>query len=222
MKTKICLMAMLLMAIVSLNVNAQRTAISATAGTQGLGLELKYSPVPEYGIHGGFSILPVNTSFAFTAKSTPSNVDLKADFQNAHLMFDWHPFQHAEGIRKFMLSAGGGYFWKNTGTAVITSSETYKYGDIVIGPGDAGQLNGKVKWQRISPYAGIGFESAIPDTKFNLGFVLGLYYLGKPETSLTGTKLVSVDDANQEQFRKNLTDYRFLPVIQLNLNYSLN
>lgn len=227
MNKKNGLLALLLASVFGLNTSAQTAAVSATAGTQGLGLDLKYSPRPSYGIRTGFSILPINTSFVFTTQSTPSDVDLKADFQNAHVAVDWHPFSFDEntsygrGFHKFILSAGMGYFWKNTGTAVITSKDKYQYGDIVIGPDDTGELTGKVKWHKLAPYAGLGFESAIPKTKFNVGFTLGTYYLGKPETNLTGTKLVSVDDANQQQFSKNMEDYRFLPVIQLNLNYSL-
>lgn len=222
MKTKIALLALLL-ALPGLQASAQRTALAATAGTQGVGMDIKYYPVPQYDIRTGFSILPVKTSFVFTAQGNRSDADVKADFQNAHLALDWHPFVKGkgEGYHKFLLSAGLGYFWKNTGTAVITSRETYRYGDIVIAPEDAGQLTGKVNWHRVAPYAGFGFESAIPKTKFNIGFVAGAYYLGQPETNLTGTKLVSVDQANQDQLHSNVSDYRFLPVIQLNLNYTL-
>ena len=203
------------------SVKAQTKTISASLGTQGAGLEFKYAPAADYGLHAGFSILPFKTGFAYTAQSTPSDVDLKVDFQNAHLIFDWHPFVSSKGFSSFLLSGGAGYFWKNTGTAVITTRETYKYGDIIITPESAGQLIGKVSWTRISPYFGIGFENPRPSKRFNLGFAAGVYYLGKPKTTLTGTKLISVDDKNNEQFSRNLDSYRFLPVLQLNLNYSL-
>lgn len=222
MKNKISLIALSLVTFLGLNVNAQKTAVAVTAGTQGAGVDLKYSPAPNYGIRLGGSILPFKTDFVFTTGSTPADVDLKADFQNAHVIFDWHPFRHGQGFRKFMLSAGAGYFWKNKGRAILKTQDTYAYGDIVIGPDDAGELIGEVRWKQVAPYAGIGFESAIPTTKFNMGFSLGAYYLGEPATRLTGTKLVSVDGDNQAQFHQNMKDYRFLPVIQLNFNYALN
>jgi hypothetical protein len=222
MKKRVCLIALSAIAMFSLKVSAQLTTVSATGGTQGGGLDVKYSPIPDYGVRAGFSILPVNTSFNFTAQSRSSGADVKVNFQNAHLMFDWHPFNHPGGYGKFILTAGGGYFWKNSGTAVITSTGSYNYGDIVVTPQNAGHLNGTVTWRRVAPYGGIGFESAVPQTRFNIGFALGTYYLGSPKTNLTGTSLVSVSDANQAQFQKNLENYRFLPVVQLNLNYSFN
>lgn len=222
MKKNITLITLSLLGMLSRPVSAQRTTVSATAGTQGFGLDVKYAPVPDYGIRAGFDILPFKTSFAFTTQSTPSDVDLKAEFQNAHLMVDWHPFRSAAGLRKFLLSAGAGYFWKSQGTAVITPKQSYKYGDIVIGPGDAGELTGELNWKKFAPYAGLGFESALPRSRFNIGFALGAYYLGRPETSLVGSKLIAVDQANQDQLNSNMKDYRFLPVVQLNLNYTLN
>lgn len=222
MRNKSSLIALLLVASCYLNVSAQRSSATLNLGTQGVGAEYRYSPEPSYSVHGGVSILPFNTNFTFTTQSTPSEVDMKVNFQNVHALFDWHPFRNQYGYRDFLLSAGAGYFWKNGGTAVITSTETYKYGDISIPGSEAGQLNGKVSWKKIAPYFGIGFENPQPEKKFNLGFALGVYYLGQPNTNLTGTNLVSVNEANQAQFNQNLHNYRFLPVIQLNLNYSLD
>ena len=219
---KNCYYAIAMFMALGFKANAQKlTTVSATVGTQGFGLDVKHSPTPEYGLRAGFSILPISVGFGFTAQSTPSDVDVDADLQNAHLIFDWHPFAKADGFRKFMVSGGAGYFWKSRGTAVITPNETYSYGDIIIPPGEAGNLTGTIKWAKLAPYAGIGFESAVPKSNFNFNFTLGAYYMGRPETSLTGTGLVSVDEANERQLSENLKDYRFLPVIQLGINYTL-
>jgi hypothetical protein len=221
--------------LVGVRVNAQQdtTAVDSTkrsiyyasahASTQGIGLEFKYSPEAQFNFRAGFSMLPLKTDGVYSVKSEPTDINLKAEFSNAHLMFDWHPFIKTQNFAsKLILTAGAGYFWKAKGDAVISYRGTYNYGDMPISSEELGQLIGAVKWNKVAPYAGFGFENAFPKHKFNMGFALGTYYMGKPDVHLTGTKLLTKNNQNEEQLRKNMSGYRFLPVLQINFNYSLN
>ena len=234
MKRRITLLFMSFFLFVGTQVNAQVTNMSidsalrnqfyitAHAGTQGVGLELKFAPVPDFKIRGGASILPVELSTVYSVRKQPTHLDLDAKFSNAHLMFDWHPFINEKSLsRKVIVTAGAGYFWKAQGDAVVTYNGVYNYGDIEIPSEDLGQLIGNVKWNKIAPYAGIGFENPFPTKKINVGFAVGAYYMGKPDVSLTGTKFLSRNESNEEQFGKNMSGYRLLPVIQVNLNFAL-
>jgi hypothetical protein len=196
--------------------------ISAHVSTQGLGLELKLSPKPEYNIRVGASILPFEFNTVYTVSSQPTDVDMKADFANAHLMFDWHPFLNENSLsRKVVITAGAAYFWKAQGDAVVSYRGVYNYGDIQIPSEDLGQLFGTVKWNKVAPYLGFGFENAFPSRKFNIGFAVGAYYMGAPDVSLTGTKFLVRNNANEAQFRDNMSYYQVMPVVQINLNFAL-
>jgi len=197
--------------------------ISAHAGTQGLGLNLKFAPVPAFKIRAGASILPIEISSVYSVRKQPTNLDLNAKFSNAHLMFDWHPFINENSFsRKVIVTAGAGYFWEAQGDAVVTYNGVYNYGDIQIPSDDLGQLIGNVTWNQIAPYAGIGFENPFPAKRVNVGFAVGAYYMGKPDATLTGTKFLSANQSNEAQFEKNMSGYKLLPVIQVNLNIRLN
>jgi len=196
--------------------------LSATLSTQGAGADIKFSPTAEFGIRTGISILPFNWQTVYTGRSKPTDLHLDADFANTHLMFDWHPFLGGYKLsEKIVVTAGGAYWWKDKGTATISYQGTYKYGDIEIDREDLGVLKGTVQWKKITPYLGFGFENVFPSHKFNLGFAIGTYYMGKPDAILTGTKMLAANTSNSEQFEKNMSYYRFLPIVQINLNFSL-
>ena len=235
MKRRITLLFMCFFLFVGTQVNAQVTNmsidsalrnqfyISAHAGTQGLGLELKFAPVATFKIRAGASILPVELSTVYTVRQQPTNLNLDAAFSNAHLMFDYHPFINEKSLsRKVIVTAGAGYFWEAKGDAVVTYNGVYNYGEIQIPSEDLGQLIGNVNWNKVAPYLGIGFENPFPANRFNVGFAVGAYYMGKPDVSLTGTKFLSANQSNEEQFRKNMSGYQLLPVVQINLNFRLN
>ncbi|SEA66491.1 hypothetical protein [Pedobacter hartonius] len=197
-------------------------SVSATAGTQGIGADVKVNLSQPFGVRAGVSILPFNWQTVYTGRSEPTNLKLDADFANAHLMFDWHPStDHDNILDKFILTVGGAYWWKDKGTAVITYNGIYKYGDIEIPSDQLGELQGKVQWNKVTPYIGVGLDDIFSARTFDFGFSIGTYYMGKPDASLTGTKLLAANTSNSEQFAKNLSYYRFLPVVQLNFNIHL-
>jgi hypothetical protein len=198
-------------------------SITATVATQGLGLDLKFAPVPAFKIRGGASILPLELSTVYSVRTEPTDLDLEADFANAHLMFDWHPFINEKSLsRKVIVTAGAAYFWKAQGDAVVSYRGVYNYGDIQIPSEDLGQLVGNVKWNKVAPYLGIGFENPFPSKKLNIGFAVGAYYMGEPDVSLTGTKFLVRNESNEAQFKENMSGYSLLPVVQININFALN
>jgi len=233
MKRTITILSLSLLLALGTQVNAQSTAtidsaarskvtISATVATQGVGLDLKYAPTPQFAVRVGASILPISGGGVYKVRSEPTDVDFDVNFANAHLMFDWHPFLKETGLsRKVVVTAGAAYFWEAKGDVVVSYRGTYKYGDILIPSSDLGQLYGSVEWKKVAPYLGFGFENVFPSKKFNVGFAVGTYYLGEPDATLTGTNYLSQNTSNQQQLQKNMSYYRFMPVLQINLNFGL-
>jgi hypothetical protein len=51
---------------------------------------------------------------------------------------------------------------------------------------------------------------------------LGLMYLSQPKATVTGTARLQDNAAMANQINKNISDYRYLPMFQLIINYKLN
>jgi hypothetical protein len=233
MKKTTTILSLFLLFAVLTQVNAQsvnttdsdhrsKVTLSVTAATQGVGLDVKFAPTPQFAVRVGASILPISGGGVYKVRSEPTDVDFDVNFANAHLMFDWHPFLKETGLsRKVVVTAGAGYFWEAKGDVVVSYRGTYKYGDILIPSSDLGQLYGSVEWKKVAPYLGFGFENVFPSKKFNVGFAVGTYYLGEPDATLTGTNYLSQNSSNSEQLQKNMSYYRFMPVLQVNLNFGL-
>jgi hypothetical protein len=233
MKKTITILSLSLLLAFVTRVNAQssvttdsttrsKVTLSATIATQGVGLDVKFAPIPQFAVRVGASILPIKGGGVYKVRNEPTDVDFDVKFANAHLMFDWHPFLKETGLsRKVVVTAGAGYFWEAKGDVVVSYRGTYKYGDILIPSSDLGQLYGSVEWKKVAPYLGFGFENVFPSKKFNVGFAVGTYYLGEPDATLTGTNYLSQNSSNQQQLQKNMSYYRFMPVLQVNLNFGL-
>ena len=233
MKKTITILSLSLLLAFVTRVNAQssvttdsttrsKVTLSATIATQGVGLDVKFAPIPQFAVRVGASILPIKGGGVYKVRNEPTDVDFDVKFANAHLMFDWHPLLKETGLsRKVVVTAGAGYFWEAKGDVVVSYRGTYKYGDILIPSSDLGQLYGSVEWKKVAPYLGFGFENVFPSKKFNVGFAVGTYYLGEPDATLTGTNYLSQNSSNQQQLQKNMSYYRFMPVLQVNLNFGL-
>jgi hypothetical protein len=227
MKQKFTLFLLCVFLLMGLQVNAQsvfsKSFVSGHLSTQGIGLEYKFSPEPAYNVRIGASILPFKYSAIYSARDERTNLDLDVNLGNIHTMFDWHPFfEETNFAQKLVATVGAAYFWQAKGNAVVSYRGTYNYGDIEIPSDELGQLYGSVEWNKVAPYLGIGIENPLPTKNFNIGFAIGTYYMGSPDVTLTGTKYLSKNQSNEEQFRKNMSSYRFLPVVQINFNYAIN
>ena len=187
------------------------------AGTQGVGADFRYGFLPRLSARLGGGITPVNMPNAFQVNDFKSQVDLKVNFTNVHLIADFQPF----GGSGFRLAFGAGYFIKAKTQADITPTANNQFGNITYTPADLGVLHMTADWQGIAPYLGLGFFRAFPSNFFNMNFDLGTYYLTAPQTTIVATKALSPNDDNNAQLQKNLSTYRWLPVLQFNFNFRL-
>jgi len=224
MLSKASLVYLALTSLSASQVFAQQSSlfISPHVSTQGLGLELKFAPQPGMNFRTGASILDFHFNTDYTVREQPADAAVNVDLANAHLMFDVHPFIKSNSFaQKFLLSAGAAYFWKDGGNALATYPGDYTYEVFTIPSEMVGELYGEVHWNKISPYFGLGFENPLPKKRINVGFALGAYYFGQPDVEVTGTKFLEDTESDEAEFREHVSRYRFLPVVQINLNIGL-
>lgn len=191
-------------------------SINIHGGSQGVGIELKYNFYKKLSARLGASIIPVEVKNVLSLEDVDTDNNLAAKFTNIHLMFDYPLI--GQGFR---FVAGGAYFLKAKGTLDATAKEEAGFGDVTYTPEQLGTLTANIDWKGFAPYAGFAFFRAFPKKRFNVTLDMGTYYLTEPKTKFTSTGMLTVDDKSQKQFQSNMSEYRWLPVLQLNFNFKL-
>jgi hypothetical protein len=221
-KLFLCCLSLFLFSVTQVIAQRSQFYISPHGGTQGLGLDFKFAPRAGFNLRAGASVLPFHFNTSYTVRSEPADAEVDVDFHNAHFFFDVHPFIKSDAFaQKFLLTAGAAYFWKAEGNAVATYSGDYTYEGYTVPEEMIGELYGSVRWNKLTPFFGFGFENPFPKKRVNIGFALGAYYMGKPEVEVTGTKFLMDAESDEAEFRENVSRFQFLPVLQINLNIAL-
>lgn len=199
-------------------VDKDKLALQINAGTQGGGAELKYGLTNRLAVRLGAAAAPFKANTDINIDGFKTNSSQRVDFTNAHLLLDVKPFGNASWFR---VVGGAAYFFNAKGNVVMTPTGDYSFGGYNLKGSEIGTLTMDVTWKGIAPYLGIGLFRSFPNKFFNINLDLGTYYLTAPSTHIVGTKLLVDNNQLEPQFNKNLKDYRWLPVLQLNFNFRL-
>jgi hypothetical protein len=190
-------------------------AVDVKVGSLGVGADLSRSIIPRVlNFRAGASFF--NYSTDFDEKGINYNADLKLGA--VPIAVDVFPFKN-------WFRLGGGVIInlnEVTGTGK-SASGTIDIGDGTYLLSDLGQVNGKVKFSRVAPYFGFGFNNPIK-TNGHLGFFvdLGLMYHGIPKATITTTNsfpgLQENIDQQMQETNNDIKDYKLFPVIQMGLS----
>jgi hypothetical protein len=215
----------LLLVVLCKNANAQISygeelpkSVRINMGTQGIGAEFAFGVLPAVSLRAGADFIPVSANNVFSVSGFNSDSRASASFSNVHLLADFVPFKGAPGFR---LVGGAGYFVNAKGKITIQPKDNYTYGDITLNKDQVGNLNMDVNWKGVAPYLGFGLLKAFPNRAFNVNLDLGSYFLKRPDAAITATGLLAGNESQSAQLQRNLSGYRFLPVVQLNFNFKI-
>lgn len=191
-------------------------SVQLNVGTQGIGAAFNYGVTKGLAVRAGVNAIPIKANDVFKISGFNSTSHVSADFYNLHVLADYTPFEQQNWFR---VVGGFAYFVKAKGNVRITPSDDYKYGDLTLTEDQIGYVDLIVDWKGLAPYLGIGFLPSFPKNKFNVNLDLGTYYLPKPDANIIGTGILSGNSSQTNQFRSNIKDYRWLPILQVNFNY---
>ncbi|MDE1146025.1 MAG: hypothetical protein PW843_05295 [Azospirillaceae bacterium] len=192
-------------------------SVGPVISTLGLGLEAGARLDDLFGLR-------INgNGFSFSANRDVRNVhyDGDATLESFGALVDLHPFR--DGWR---LSAGMRLNLNEVDLKGTPTNSTYTIHGTTYTATEVGQLNGKIAFNRFSPYIGVGYEGAVSD-HWRLGFDLGAMYHGTPRVSLDATGPVTstpsfnqqLEDERQE-LRDDVKDYSWYPVVGVTLKYA--
>jgi len=192
--------------------------LTLKAGTTGVGGDLTVGLTPNFNIRAGIGY------FTWTQNDVGGDTDkkdVKVDLLNIPITLDWHPIT-GNGFR---VSAGV-LFDNNRGEISASSGQsvTINDHDYVVS-----SLNGKIDFNHVGPYIGIGYGNAA-DTSSHWHFSsdLGVVYLGSPNVSLEATAAdpsqqgaLNNDVAAQiSKYQDDVKAFKFYPVLTIGVSYT--
>jgi hypothetical protein len=195
-------------------------SVQVLAGTQGVGAEVRYGLQPKLGIRlGGSTSTSIKVNDAIKFSGFEAGNTISAEISNIHLLADYAPFH----TNAFRLVAGAGYLFQAGGGLqfVPIAGKNYTFGEVTLTGEEVGQIDVDLSWKGLAPYLGLGLFKALPKGRFNVNLDLGTYFLKSPNSTVTGTKMLADNQEMELQLEKNMKDYRFLPVLQLNFNFRI-
>lgn len=120
------------------------------------------------------------------------------------------------------LVTGAAYVFGNHLSGQIQLRDNTPLNDIELTPEEIGFLRGTITFRSpISPYFGMAFGNAFPKSGLGLSMDLGAYYRGKPLLDLDATNLVRTNTNNEEIVERNISSYRWWPVVSFRLAYKI-
>ncbi len=193
-------------------------AIGAKIGTLGAGVEIVSNVVPML-VNARLQLNGYNLNKTIT--DTQVSYDAKLKLFSFGALADVYPF-----AGKFRLT-GGLYYNGNKLTMTGTPlAGTYNINGTVYTAAQVGSLTSTVDFNKVAPYAGIGFGDPISSGSpigFNLD--LGVLYMGQPKTAITATgaaanpALAASVAAEKQKLDNALSNMKFYPVASIGVTF---
>ncbi|NTU58851.1 MAG: hypothetical protein HGB00_08055 [Chlorobiaceae bacterium] len=194
-------------------------AIGIKGGTLGIGGEVTMNLVPNLNIRSGYN------AFNYSGNASKSDIDYDYELklQTIPVLVDLYPFSDSG----FRISSGI-LVNNNEVTATAKPQSSYKIGDLSYNPAQLGILTGKIDFNNVAPYAGIGWGNAVgKNSSLSLTCDLGVMFQGTPKVSLLASGPIASDPTFQSELAKEVTKVKdstdninYYPVISIGLAYA--
>lgn len=193
-------------------------ALGIKASTLGAGAEGIFGLLPSLNLRAGANALSVD----FDASTSDIDYDVDADLLSFPVMLDWYPFKNSG----FRVSAGA-LINKNEADFEASSQSSYTLDGTTYTAAQLGTLNGKVDFNEVAPYVGIGWGNALgKDKRWSFSCDFGVVFQGEANIDLSATGPIASDPTFQadlarekQELEEELEDYQYYPVIALGITY---
>jgi hypothetical protein len=149
-----------------------------------------------------------------------ASVNLDIRNTSLNLLFD-HLIYKKVNLR---VVTGMGLFLMNEFSGSVKLRAPLKINDIYFEPDELGYVYGGIRYNlKANPYFGLALGRLVhPNRRFTLSLDIGTYYKGAPEVFINGTALIRNNEHNAEILTNNMSGYRWFPVFNLRLGYSID
>ena len=186
------------------------------AATSGLGINFRYIFNNRLTLKTGIETLNFSREFNFEESSISYLANVSYKTGGIFLVGEYYYF------RSLYVSAGVASNSLNPKVDGKAQSDL-AYGDITIPAEKIGDFKFDLEPSvNLSPYAGIGFRTFFDKAKrVSYNFETGMYYLGAPQINIEANGLLTptADPAHgkKEELEKQFEQYKFYPVVKMNI-----
>lgn len=117
--------------------------------------------------------------------------------------------------------AGGAVISNTQVDGYLKPSKGMEFGELSISPEQIGTLAANVSFNGFAPYIGLGIGRSTPKKRFGINVDLGSYYMSPAKVTIDATKLLAPNKQQEGLLENNLSSFRWMPTLQLNLNFKL-
>jgi len=196
---------------------AQSNSLGLKASTLGLGLEAEKSFLDSIGGRIGVNYF----TYSYSGTEDDIEYDFDLNLMSLSALLDWHPFQGSFRI------SGGAIYNNNDLEANAKKSATLKIGDSTYTEAQIGTLKGKVDFNDVAPYLGLGLDTSFgKDKSFGFLFELGAVFQGSPQVDLSADGPIASNATFQsnlakeeEKLQSALDNFEIYPVLAVGLSY---
>ena len=217
--TKAVLLALVLVSSSAANADL---GLGVKAGTLGLGIEGRWSPLPWLDMRLGANQYDFGTSGSQAGIDYDATLAMDTYYLTGNFRFPLSPFR---------ITAGA---FSNGNELQMTSQDTlgadFNIGGVPFSSADVGALQSITSFGSTAPYFGFGYDfEAYGKVGFNLDF--GVLWQGEPTVSLNATGLdtapaqvqallIPALEAERLELENEISDYKAWPVISLSFVYN--
>jgi hypothetical protein len=201
--------------------NAGDVAVSATAGTTGLGLHASFPVQPKLNARIGFGYL----NYDDTGSTSDADYNFKLKLRTFDVLADYFPMDNG-----FRMTGGLVYNGNKVDVDMkAKSGAQYVVNGTTYTAAQAGAINGNVDFKKIAPYLGIGWGNAVANKGWGFTADLGVMFQGSPNTTLTNSgcqataaicaQLASDITVEKTKLRDKVDSYKTYPVLRVGASY---
>ena len=196
--------------------------VGAKAGTLGLGIEGRWSPLPWLDIRAGANRYDFDTSGQQAGVAYDGTLALDNYFLTGNFRFPLSPFRVTAGA------------YSNGNELQMVSQDTsgtdFTIGGEVFSSDDVGSLQSTNSFEKTAPDLGVGYDFELFG-KVGLNLDFGVLWQGEPAVSLYATGLETAPpdvqallepalEVERQELEDEMSDYKAWPVVSLSFVYN--
>lgn len=222
MKNRISKLALTALALLAFGTATADFGVGFKAGTLGLGVEGRWSPLPWLDVRMGVNSFEYDDDGSQAGINYDATFSLDTIYATGNFRFPLSPFRVTAGV----VSNGNEFGMASQDTGGLS----FDIGNETFSAADVGTLHSVTSFDSTAPYLGVGYDFEIFG-KVGLNLDFGVLWQGEPSVTLESTGLENAPPAVQDsltteleverlELEDEMSDFKAWPVVSLGFIYN--
>lgn len=219
-----CLVAQTEVPAVSPGFQLSKLSLQLQGGTNGFGAGIRYQFLDKLAVrlNGTYFTHQMDNPLKGRDINIAALGDFKDDIQYVKGSVSQVGLLGEYSVLSMLRIVAGGAIINNTEVnGFLKPTKGMDFGNLSITPEQIGTLAANVSFNGFAPYIGLGIGKSTPSKRFGINVDLGSYYLSAAKVQIDATKLLAPNKNQESLLEDNLSTFRWMPTLQVNLNFKL-